>query len=1184
MSIGGLNLTNPFNAPQAPTSGPIVPNLPAVQQAFANKYTEIAPSLDRFDPSIRNSLINFDLKRVARGQAPLSKQATALALMSAQSGQAATAPREPSATDFFNNVTRNVREITTAIPRIIPGLIKEVGLIGTAPEAISEAFQGDNIGEVISGIANAPGIRLLPGAYTVGNIASGQADELAKNPVMTALDLLPGIQKAATRAPVYKLLQEQNAAIRAGGQFAPEIRPLRALATRKAVDGAVVPNVLGNIGQAALRTRPLQVVADAFGQQARAASRVSGAQEIEYHNLINPNGLPNTDPTVFATREARGLNAKYNISPARAGEISDTIQMDPARISTLSDTERAYVAEYRELQDRISADLAVQAEIVNIGGEVYDAATGRRLQNLQTRVSAKWTRINTMVIPRLDQLIQNGADARVIQLRDQLLDGNLADANRTLTGLTRGKTRLDRPQAITPAPGTKAADYAPADILHASIANMRSDIRGALAAETLANRALRHAVPARFQPLIGKRAAETYVQRQAAKGVVQLASPDTAAAMAQAVLERRLVDVPGFSAKEFRNTVDEIRGTWQAMRDVEGLDPVFVHRVAPGRFEAAQHSGVLETIPSLSQAKTRVADISPSVRDISVSLSHQGMEVLAKRVSESYIRQMVDTFAKQEADLARQYTPAAQAAFTADPRIDFSSHLKRLIEADFTRYDPRAVINWSTNRFDDLNMESLYLPKTVANNIQRSHNPSTYRLSSVIDPITGAFRTALLPLSPRWHIYNILGGGIMLGARTGPAAFLKMGQARKLMNAVREGDVATIQAALPRELTVSLGGAVREMEELTYRANLAKTGLKQSAREAFGGHLPELNFRAGATLGRIFNKVTTKSFAANQFVDDMYRTMAYLYGHDKAITKGLSKQAAERTGIELARKILQQWDEYTPIERQILRHVFPFYGFTQHLLRYTFKYPFDHPVRAEVMSAIARNELDDMGTGLPESFLNSFFMGTPDDQGNVTALSLQGLNPFEDVANMMTLAGWAGATNPALATVFEQMGIEGGTLELFPELDYDPSTGKLVASKQNPLMGLINNTVPQTQILTALLQSSSEYKEMMRTNPDGAWRMLKSQAGLPILFRNYDLPAEYFKAEIARQDAQTDAKNRALKEGADASRFPGLTALLQQVKDLQSGGQLAAYTPTYRPPTPEGDRGLAALLGPLPIG
>jgi hypothetical protein len=284
------------------------------------------------------------------------------------------------------------------------------------------------------------------------------------------------------------------------------------------------------------------------------------------------------------------------------------------------------------------------------------------------------------------------------------------------------------------------------------------------------------------------------------------------------------------------------------------------------------------------------------------------------------------------------------------------------------------------------------------------------------------------------------------------------------------------------------------------------------------------------------------------------------------------------------RKVMMNWDTLTPNERSIMRYVFPFYGFMSHILRYAFNYPIDHPFRASILSNFARNEVNDYGTGLPEKFLNNFFFGHPNAQGMTNSLNLKPFNPFRDVANYFTLAGFAGATNPIFTTIAQQLGIDTttGGPDLYPHLQYNKDTGRLGATSPNILQSLLENTLPQSRVLTSLL-NGSEFRQLSRTSPSSARSLVLSDLGIPQLIQPVNIPAEVSKAELARERSQSLAMSSALRTGNDTSalRYPLLAPLIGQIRTLQGQGQLAAYQPQVAAPNmlQVAQQGLLSNLG-----
>lgn len=651
--------------------------------------------------------------------------------------------------------------------------------------------------------------------------------------------------------------------------------------------------------------------------------------------------------------------------------------------------------------------------------------------------------------------------------------------------------------------------------------------------------------PARFQPVIDKMVQEGLIAKYTD-------SPDFDKIIP--LLKERnygFLDSHGLIPdSEVRALQLELKRTWQDMKRA-GVDPVFVHKVSEHQIGSIKYPRVLERIPRPTQTQKRSMNVTPTIDDVSVALTHQGLEWLAKRGSEEFIDQIMSRWGRTQQQLLEQYLPAARvAAKTPDDVLGIA---ERLFKKEWQKYDPKTHINWPSPRIKRWGQDEIWLPKTVANNIQRMHTPPGGRLSAITDPIMQVFRTSLLPLSPRWHLYNIIGGGLLLTVGTDPTVWRYLKHARDLS---KSGEV-------PEGIPRGIGTVPRDVLEWS------TTGSIQKDLGAIFHH------KAGQTLSRLWDETQEArkkvgnliewSYNKNGAVDDMYRTMAYLYGNDKALTKGLTKEAAHRAGIESARKIFQQWDRMTPLERTIMRFVFPFYGWTAHVMRFIVQYPFDHPIRTAIMGSFARNELEDHNSGLPERFLNMFFLGDMDKNGNVKAFNIGGMNPFADVANNLTLRGWLGQANPIISTAAQSLGIDTGTggPELFPNMQYDAETGRLAYRSRNPLMLLAENILPQSRVLLGFADSSSEFQQLLRSNPEAAGRLMMSQAGLPIIFRQVNQPQEIAKREIAADEAQSQALNESLKSGDwdRAQSFPNLRPLLQRIAQLQESGQLENYTP-----------------------
>lgn len=995
----------------------------------------------------------------------------------------------PEEPSIFKRFTEDVRTLTSSIPRLPAALVQEVKDLPDIPQELAEAFAAGSPSKVISELSTTPGIRLIPGAFAAGQIAREGPSGLLDRPLFTALDLLP-----VARTPAGRVLTKP-------------------ITNRLAQAGA--PLV-----QAAGRTRSGQLFKEAFSPMAREQARLKSAADIEVQRIMHGD-VPPENPLDILAQQSTTLAKRYpSITPERRQELTALVESNPTAISTLPDIERSFVDEARDLTGQF-ATINKESELLSIiDGEAFDLRSGKSITKALTRQEKARTTLQ-QEIDTLRQAVNPATDPMVGRFL-QLIDSNDLMGARKLA-----HANLARRKKATIPNLTEVVDA------------LSTTIR----AERRAGRVVASTPPARFQPLIQGEVNQRLI--------AQYSTPESAAEVTRLVGEQNYSLIPGFQIKEMRKIQNEVKRTWQDLKE-SGANPIFVHRVSPSQALSIDFPNILESVRTPSQVKARTNDATPYVQDITVGLSHQALELLSRRSSETFVDEITTRWGKTERDLIQDYLPIARTRSTTPQQT--RTILKDLIDKEWVEYNPRTFIPWRSARLSP-GADKLYLPKTLANNFRRMHTPAESRLTtSLVDPVMKVFRTSLLPLSPRWHLYNILGGGILLTSRTSPTVWRYFSQAKQMM---KEGGLP--EGAPP-------GGFGTIPKEMRLWDKQATQGDRVGAAFQFksGQKLRELWDQSQSVRDK-FNNVVQKSYDFNGFFDDTYRAMAYLYGYDKTVAKGLSTIEAKQAGISLVRKVMQNWDEMTPIERTIMRYVFPFYGWMAHIMRYTLTYPFDHPVRAAVMSSFARNELEDMGTGLPTRFLNSFFLGKPDSLGNVKAIQLQGMNPFADVANYFTLAGFMGSTNPLISSVLEIAGLDPltGGPNLFPNLRYDPNVGRLRATSDNPVTTFLSNIVPQSRILFGMAQSTSEFKELLRTNPDAAARMLRSQLGLPVLFRDINIPQEQIKAEVARDEAQRTALNQALKSGqyGGAEVYPALRPLLDQVRELQSAGVLQELEP-----------------------
>jgi hypothetical protein len=433
----------------------------------------------------------------------------------------------------------------------------------------------------------------------------------------------------------------------------------------------------------------------------------------------------------------------------------------------------------------------------------------------------------------------------------------------------------------------------------------------------------------------------------------------------------------------------------------------------------------------------------------------------------------------------------------------------------------------------------------------------TTKVGGFIDKANNVFRTSILPLSPRWHVNNFIGGAVMLLAKGGPGVLKHMGEARRLL---KNGE-------LPMEISRGAGSmpAADAAWAMASGRELGKILDWEHKRKARG---------VAEKVGEKITDTANASYAMGEYVDSMYRAMAYLEGKSKADRMGLGRVEARTAGIELANKILQDWDAMTPVERQVFRMAMPFYGWIKHIVGFTAALPFDHPHRVAIFSNFARNEWEDWGTGIPERFMQMLMIGKPDEWGTIQAkhpgtgewnplnwqggINMKGSNPFSDTANYMTLAGFAGQLSPVAGGLLEAAGINPATGKagLYNETIYDEVLGRQVPRGPEspvPLMpgvawSVVKNITPQTEFIThAIGMSSNELRRLKIQDPQAFDNRLYSSLGIPFVPREINLHREAALAEVSRNQAAIDALNEAIRTGDDsiANRYPEAKRFLE---------------------------------------
>lgn len=1251
--------------PSEPTPPPIVKSLPSNLVTLQNKYAELAPLIQSLPEQIRNALIDFDSQRVSRGSKPLTRDETLSVIQTAMEGKPATPEPERSLWNVPGNALADLGAIVKSIPRIPGALINEVRSIG-------ELGEGSN---PISRLANAPLIRMLPGAFIAGQAAEGNFDELARHPLFTALDALPFASQAAKGTRVGQVATE---AAEAAGKTP---RPLAAVLTQKlGEDGTLIDRApRARIKQWRDESAIGIKLDNVFGQRSRETMRQFEMARMKV--LAEMQGIePSPDSLAEAVARAVKLNEKYGFDEARIGALDQKMKMGD--LNAFDAEELAYKHDYDEIVHTFGRHNVQEGQLGYIRGEFYTLDEAKKLRMVEreslhkNRVAAlreEWqgrgkrftaddlrqfvddalNRVDENKSPRsryqvnefhaiinvMDRYGYNVADVRKLlrftgrpNSRFGLTD--VADALRTEINNTDWATLTRRPVANEIVAYLKKVDGKDiqANRLQAAISsgngpeitkalknilsrkNHRPDVYTPEFVESV--RALReqqnadldlrkytrrqadlskqkfdtvqkNTPPARYGPLIGKYTNEgiTYTDMDPARpgtwntktirGAVdefvfreeqalgRKFGPDEIADVAKRIEEENWQSFSFGDQKEvgrfYEGIENEVKKTWMYLKE-QGAEPSFIHVATRPRVQATLRPAPGPLPVNLSQVQERATNLTPGIENPGVALSHQGVEMLMRRSSEDALDAVLQQYGVPEWQLRDMYRVQARAQAEIDPWWGFKGEMKDIVQKRWMPVDLNNLgFDWRSARLSKYNQETYFVPRAVYETLSQITNRPKSAFGNIVDPVTKVFRASVIALSPRTQLYNVLGGATMLMGETGPGAFKYMSQALKWS---KNPELIPAEMAELRRVIGSQRQIMKDFDE-------GLTAVERQKKAMWNAQ-----YAGGKTLGRLWRQIQESKIVGgvgkasdfmydlNARMDDMYRTMAYLYNYDKAITKGLLPDVAEKAGMEMMKKVMMDWAGMTPVERTILKSVIPFYSFMNHAVRYVFRYPIDHPLRAGVLGAFGRSQQDDLDAMLPDRFLGAFFFGDTDSQGRRNALNLTPFNPFGDVANMLTFTGFLASVNPVIATTLEAAGLDRGEAELYPSLRYNPETGRLEGVRTNPLVAFASNVIPQSELLLTLMGTHTQLSEQIRRDPTGAWRTIASAGGAPILWREYNVPQEQFKAELARQDSQNNALNTALKNGdwGEVSRYPGLAGVQERVAGLPPE-VLAQFTP-----------------------
>lgn len=736
-----------------------------------------------------------------------------------------------------------------------------------------------------------------------------------------------------------------------------------------------------------------------------------------------------------------------------------------------------------------------------------------------------------------------GHDGAFSQLQDAMQSGDIIKASRTLTQINRvfkhpvwEQTRYAdtfrsylnemRQEMVGLRQKVRAHGYAARTL---SSAQMRLESAGQKATQYLAKKSKLSAdlqqeylksAPQRFHPLIEQRLRSGVAQKL--QESVANAS-DTAPLLHGLTMDKALQEIatsPLESAlakyvgpdvyKEMR--ADSV-AFWQTFAK-EGYNPRWIHNVDSATVNFIDRPRLVAgEFHKPAQFRDAVFNLGRTMNNVSVGLTATEME-LARMVGQ---KAFIDEHLMPLTSTVEKELPSyVEAVRGTNPEIvgeNLNGMARAAMMKDYVPFDPNRY-GWA--RFIKITKgQELLLPKGVAKALDQMGGRGL-PFSGRALPGMGIYKMAVLT-GPR-HMAHVGFGGLTFMAVREPGAIRFIGAAHRMLKN---------------------GEFFPEIQQSLH--NLHDDGL--------------FHYATGRSMGRMLKAIPEAANRLEQMWSDSYKVAVMLKGE----ASGLTHEQA----LGLANKVLIDMDNMTAFERNIAKTVFPFYGFTKHILRYAFTMPVDHPIRTAILSNLSRIEQKDRGDSLPGTFNMLFFLGEPDSNGNVNAIDYKSVNPFRSMYNTFTLAGVLSSVNPYLSATMEASGLNvlSATPELYPDLQVDPQTGQIVAkhNASDIAMTALNAFVPEFSALDATLQLTNRMKGLKASNPDAFHRALWSSLNMPFSLSGYNIPHEIQRLERKRYKAAQSDVSAAMQSGdfSDVMRY-GVVPVPSLLRPYLGGSAYAA--------------------------
>lgn len=561
-----------------------------------------------------------------------------------------------------------------------------------------------------------------------------------------------------------------------------------------------------------------------------------------------------------------------------------------------------------------------------------------------------------------------------------------------------------------------------------------------------------------------------------------------------------------------------------------------------------------------SRSFERKLDFTAVRHDVSASLHLAAKEALQLDATIEYAQHVLTphmvTHAQAHATILREfsdemahYDPARQSAKDVEESI-----LRDRFH--MVKWDPQARFGFQLPTWD---ANGMYLPKGIADGVDKMLVKGQFPLDGVFDKINKTFRFSILGLSPRYTAHVVFGGTFLLALRSSAHVLRAVPEAWSIIKDTGDVPRGTFDGATQRGVDPVVYRSFADDTRNKGSQVFHRAGGSQAARWMAEEHIETVQKvkLAAAKPVHWLKAVGDLNYKLTNTASAFQRAVAYVDHLNKIKRAGVfrdpitgeessvTSEAARNAAMQHSLHVMGDLKAMTPIERGVFSNVMPFYGWTKHILQFVTTYPADHPFRAQFLSTLAEQNSADVASGLPTRLQFLLFLGSPDAEGNVSAIDVRSFDPLRDVANYATLAGLISSLNPVITAplaVIDPSIIFGGN-PLYPNVTYDQFYGIEEAGSQGSPLNALEQVIPQVGALDAALNLSGQYRTLAATNPNDFAKTIFEALNIPFAqVQHLNLKQIAAKDEIDRYHVASTAASNAWESG-DFAAISGLSSV-----------------------------------------